>query len=207
MNNTCISLSLSRPTPFLLLLLFLLLLHNSLQLPALPPTPPPPHSTLPNPSLPTPSASLSSTPTAASPVVSGASTGSGQYFVHLRLGSPQQPLLLVADTGSDLVCLRCSASKSCSRRLPGSAFLACHSSTFSSFRVLPPPLPKVRWFMLATLVVTKNRLGHSPVDVKAGLSSPDKTPVSKLKENMKQFQVFFAYFEGIMLIEMSKECY
>ncbi|KAL6211150.1 hypothetical protein ACLB2K_016377 [Fragaria x ananassa] len=139
--------SLSRPTPF-----FLLLLHNSLQLPALPPTPPPPHSTLPNPSLPTPSASLSSTPTAASPVVSGASTGSGQYFVHLRLGSPQQPLLLVADTGSDLVCLRCSASKSCSRRLPGSAFLARHSSTFSSFRVLPPPLPKARWFMLATLV-------------------------------------------------------
>ncbi|XP_004298308.1 PREDICTED: protein ASPARTIC PROTEASE IN GUARD CELL 2 [Fragaria vesca subsp. vesca] len=70
---------------------------------------------------------------AASPVVSGASTGSGQYFVHLRLGSPPQPLLLVADTGSDLVWLRCSACKSCSRRLPGSAFLARHSSTFSPF--------------------------------------------------------------------------
>ncbi|KAL6190264.1 hypothetical protein ACLB2K_036662 [Fragaria x ananassa] len=70
---------------------------------------------------------------ASSPVVSGASTGSGQYFVHLLLGSPPQPLLLVADTGSDLVWLRCSACKSCSLRLPGSAFLARHSSTFSPF--------------------------------------------------------------------------
>ncbi|XP_004295663.1 PREDICTED: uncharacterized protein LOC101292685 [Fragaria vesca subsp. vesca] len=154
MNNTCISLKngLTLPT------LFLLLLHNS----ATPsPTSNPPSSTF-NP--PTPIQALSSDSlrlsvlqshrrSVASPVVSGASTGSGQYFVHLRLGSPPQPLLLVADTGSDLVWLRCSACKSCSRRLPGSAFLARHSSTFSPFRVLPPPLPKVRWFMLTTLVV------------------------------------------------------
>ncbi|KAM5567625.1 aspartyl protease family protein 2 [Rosa sericea] len=68
-----------------------------------------------------------------SPVVSGASTGSGQYFVHLRLGSPPQTLLLVADTGSDLVWLRCSACKNCSNRSPGSAFLARHSTTFSPY--------------------------------------------------------------------------
>ncbi|XP_050373532.1 aspartyl protease family protein 2 [Argentina anserina] len=85
---------------------------------------------------------------ASSPIVSGASTGSGQYFVHLLLGSPPQPLLLVADTGSDLVWLRCSACKNCSRRSPGSAFLARHSSTFSPFhcydsacRLVPRPDP------------------------------------------------------------------
>ncbi|RYR56482.1 hypothetical protein Ahy_A05g022186 isoform A [Arachis hypogaea] len=42
-----------------------------------------------------------------SPLVSGASTGSGQYFVDLRIGSPPQSLLLVADTGSDLVWSSC----------------------------------------------------------------------------------------------------
>lgn len=66
-----------------------------------------------------------------SPVVSGASTGSGQYFVDLRLGTPPQRLLLVADTGSDLVWVRCSACKNCTNHGPGSAFLARHSSTFS----------------------------------------------------------------------------
>ncbi|CAL8994880.1 unnamed protein product [Prunus brigantina] len=68
-----------------------------------------------------------------SPVVSGASTGSGQYFVDLRLGTPPQSLLLVADTGSDLVWLTCSACTNCSNRDPGSAFLARHSSTFSPY--------------------------------------------------------------------------
>lgn len=68
-----------------------------------------------------------------SPVVSGASTGSGQYFVNLHLGTPPQRLLLVADTGSDLVWLRCSACKNCANRSPGSAFLARHSTTFSPY--------------------------------------------------------------------------
>lgn len=67
-----------------------------------------------------------------SPVVSGASTGSGQYFVDLRLGTPPQKLLLVADTGSDLVWVKCSACRNCRRHEPGSAFLARHSTTFSS---------------------------------------------------------------------------
>ncbi|XP_062030148.1 recQ-mediated genome instability protein 1 [Rosa rugosa] len=52
--------------------------------------------------------------------------------------------------------------------------------------------------------VVQKRIGHSPEDVQAGLSSPDKAVVSKMKENMKQFQVFLANFEGIMLIEISK---
>ncbi|KAJ4710582.1 Aspartyl protease family protein 2 [Melia azedarach] len=66
-----------------------------------------------------------------SPVISGASSGSGQYFISLHLGSPPQPLVLVADTGSDLIWLSCSACKNCSLRSPGSAFLARHSTSFS----------------------------------------------------------------------------
>lgn len=83
-----------------------------------------------------------------SPVVSGASTGSGQYFVELSVGTPPQKLLLVADTGSDLVWVRCSACKNCTNRSPGSAFLARHSSTFSPHhcydpvcRLVPRPNP------------------------------------------------------------------
>ncbi|XP_028789508.1 aspartyl protease family protein 2-like [Neltuma alba] len=83
-----------------------------------------------------------------SPLISGASTGSGQYFVNLRIGSPPQSLLLVADTGSDLVWVKCSACRKCSGYRPGSAFLARHSSTFSphhcydpACRLVPRPRP------------------------------------------------------------------
>ncbi|GLU04795.1 hypothetical protein SLE2022_219260 [Rubroshorea leprosula] len=68
-----------------------------------------------------------------SPVVSGAPSGSGQYFAELRLGSPPQSLLLVADTGSDLLWVTCSACRQkCSfLHPPGTVFLARHSSSFS----------------------------------------------------------------------------
>ncbi|KAL1357374.1 hypothetical protein HN51_009294 [Arachis hypogaea] len=82
-----------------------------------------------------------------SPLVSGASTGSGQYFVDLRIGSPPQSLLLVADTGSDLVWVKCSACRNCSAHPPGSKFLVRHSRTFaphhcydSSCRLVPHPV-------------------------------------------------------------------
>ncbi|OMO80132.1 Peptidase A1 [Corchorus capsularis] len=70
-----------------------------------------------------------------SPVVSGAPSGSGQYFVELRLGSPPQTLLLVADTGSDLLWVSCSACRgNCSSfHAPGSTFLARHSSSFAPY--------------------------------------------------------------------------
>ncbi|KAL6001669.1 hypothetical protein ACLOJK_007409 [Asimina triloba] len=81
-------------------------------------------------------------------IVSGASAGSGQYLVDFRIGSPPQTLLLVADTGSDLVWAKCSACRNCSRHAPGATFLARHSSTFSPFhcssracRLAPPPAP------------------------------------------------------------------
>ncbi|XP_065880206.1 aspartyl protease family protein 2 [Euphorbia lathyris] len=83
-----------------------------------------------------------------SPVISGAYSGSGQYFVSLHLGSPPQSLRLVADTGSDLVWVKCSACNNCSAHNPGSAFLARHSSTFSPIhcfdskcQLVPRPRP------------------------------------------------------------------
>ncbi|KAK7306965.1 hypothetical protein VNO77_39622 [Canavalia gladiata] len=83
-----------------------------------------------------------------SPLASGAATGSGQYFADLRIGSPPQRLLLVADTGSDLVWVKCSACRNCSNHRPGSTFMARHSRTFSSHhcydspcRLVPHPNP------------------------------------------------------------------
>ncbi|XVF19858.1 hypothetical protein REPUB_Repub11eG0147100 [Reevesia pubescens] len=96
-----------------------------------------------------------------SPVVSGAPSGSGQYFVELRLGSPPQSILLVADTGSDLLWVTCSACRhNCSYfHSPGSTFLARHSSSFSphhcfdsTCRLVPHPDPNP---------CNRNRL-HSP---------------------------------------------
>ncbi|EEF38012.1 aspartyl protease family protein 2 [Ricinus communis] len=73
-----------------------------------------------------------------SPVISGASSGSGQYFVSLRIGTPPQTLLLVADTGSDLIWVKCSPCRNCSHRSPGSAFFARHSTTYSAIHCYSP---------------------------------------------------------------------
>lgn len=43
----------------------------------------------------------------AMPLTSGAYTGTGQYFVRFRVGTPAQPFVLVADTGSDLTWVKC----------------------------------------------------------------------------------------------------
>ncbi|GJW13911.1 aspartyl protease family protein 2 [Tanacetum coccineum] len=66
------------------------------------------------------------------PLTSGAYAGAGQYFVTLHLGTPPQPLLLIADTGSDLVWVACSACRDncAATRPPHSAFLARHSSSY-----------------------------------------------------------------------------
>ncbi|KAL0296770.1 UNVERIFIED_CONTAM: Aspartyl protease AED1 [Sesamum radiatum] len=65
------------------------------------------------------------------PVNSAASSGSGQYLVSLHLGTPPQRLLLVADTGSDLTWVSCSACRShCS---PRATFFPRHSATFSPY--------------------------------------------------------------------------
>ncbi|KAG8382944.1 hypothetical protein BUALT_Bualt05G0132500 [Buddleja alternifolia] len=66
------------------------------------------------------------------PVNSAASSGSGQYLVSLHLGTPPQRLLLVADTGSDLTWVSCSACRRhCSSR--AASFFPRHSATFSPY--------------------------------------------------------------------------
>ncbi|KAK1268556.1 Protein ASPARTIC PROTEASE IN GUARD CELL 1 [Acorus gramineus] len=70
------------------------------------------------------------------PMSSGAYAGTGQYFVRLRLGTPAQKFVLVADTGSDLTwvncryrrrrCARCAADRGRRRRV----FVADESESF-----------------------------------------------------------------------------
>ncbi|KAI4386452.1 hypothetical protein MLD38_004383 [Melastoma candidum] len=71
--------------------------------------------------------------TVVSPVVSGASAGTGQYFVTLHLGSPPQPLHLVVDTGSDLIWARCSSSSNSSSSSPVDPLRPFHPLLSSSF--------------------------------------------------------------------------
>ncbi|KAL7586503.1 aspartyl protease family protein 2 [Lactuca sativa] len=86
------------------------------------------------------------------PVTSGAYAGAGQYFVTLHLGTPPQKLLLIADTGSDLIWVTCSACRDdCNRtRPPHSAFLARHSSSYClhhcydpACKLVPHPRPRI----------------------------------------------------------------
>ncbi|KAJ6830727.1 uncharacterized protein M6B38_351190 [Iris pallida] len=71
------------------------------------------------------------------PVRSGAYAGTGQYFVRVRVGTPAQRFLLVADTGSDLTWVKCSyGSRKCGKKKCGSdpdaerVFRADRSRTF-----------------------------------------------------------------------------
>uniref|UniRef100_A0A8I6WLL9 Peptidase A1 domain-containing protein n=3 Tax=Hordeum vulgare subsp. vulgare TaxID=112509 RepID=A0A8I6WLL9_HORVV len=50
----------------------------------------------------------------AMPLTSGAYTGTGQYFVQFRVGTPAQPFVLVADTGSDLTWVKCRGRRASS---------------------------------------------------------------------------------------------
>ncbi|KAL6615792.1 hypothetical protein ACP70R_038062 [Stipagrostis hirtigluma subsp. patula] len=69
----------------------------------------------------------------AMPLSSGAYAGTGQYFVRFRVGTPAQPFLLVADTGSDLTWVKC--------RRPSHAnqAAATDSSSSSSYADSAPP--------------------------------------------------------------------
>lgn len=71
------------------------------------------------------------------PVRSGAYAGTGQYFVRVRVGTPAQRFLLVADTGSDLTWVKCRyGRRKCGKKKCGSdpeaerIFRADRSRTF-----------------------------------------------------------------------------
>ncbi|KAL5707528.1 saccharopepsin [Ranunculus cassubicifolius] len=64
------------------------------------------------------------------PMNSGAYTGTGQYFVRFKIGTPSQKFLLVADTGSDLTWINCAR-----RTFKRHRFY--HPSSSSSFKKIP----------------------------------------------------------------------
>ncbi|KAG9445874.1 hypothetical protein H6P81_012002 [Aristolochia fimbriata] len=51
--------------------------------------------------------------------------------------------------------------------------------------------------------VVQKGIGHSPKEVTAALSSQDKQIASTMREKMKQYQLFLANFEGMMLVEIN----
>eukprot|EP00249_Psilotum_nudum_P001410 c13880_g1_i1 orf=571-2199(+) len=63
-----------------------------------------------------------------SSVQPGAAAGAGQYFVDFFIGTPPQKFVLIADTGSDLVWVRCAQ---CARCGSGLLFHSKNSSTYS----------------------------------------------------------------------------
>ncbi|CAL4955156.1 unnamed protein product [Urochloa decumbens] len=77
----------------------------------------------------------------AMPLSSGAYTGTGQYFVRFRVGTPAQPFLLVADTGSDLTWVKCRRPADA-----GYAYGAPASNDSSYSSPAPAPAPQGRVF-------------------------------------------------------------
>ncbi|KAJ7531444.1 hypothetical protein O6H91_14G044200 [Diphasiastrum complanatum] len=59
------------------------------------------------------SSSRSSAEGLASPVLSGLSFGSAEYFVRLGVGTPAKPIYMVIDTGSDVPWLQCKPCRRC----------------------------------------------------------------------------------------------
>ncbi|KAF5193862.1 Aspartic proteinase NANA, chloroplast [Thalictrum thalictroides] len=74
---------------------------------------------------------------AAIPLHSGAYSGTGQYFVQFRVGTPSQKFLLVADTGSDLTWMNCRFTcHNCPRRsITNRRVFHAHRSL--SFKIIP----------------------------------------------------------------------
>ncbi|KZV32902.1 aspartic protein nepenthesin-2 [Dorcoceras hygrometricum] len=70
------------------------------------------------------------------PMYSGADDGTGQYFVHLKVGTPPQKVTLIADTGSELTWTKCNymcEGAQCGRNLRDRrVFRADDSSTFKT---------------------------------------------------------------------------
>ncbi|KAI4374495.1 hypothetical protein MLD38_012482 [Melastoma candidum] len=62
---------------------------------------------------PSSSSEVASTDSLSSPVVSGVSQGSGEYFSRLSIGNPPRPYFMVLDTGSDVTWLQCQPCSDC----------------------------------------------------------------------------------------------
>ncbi|KAG0461397.1 hypothetical protein HPP92_021694 [Vanilla planifolia] len=53
--------------------------------------------------------------------------------------------------------------------------------------------------------VVQNKIGYSPEDVAAALSSSDKKTKADMTEMMKKYEFFLSTFEGTILVELNKE--
>ncbi|XP_051144171.1 aspartic proteinase NANA, chloroplast, partial [Andrographis paniculata] len=67
------------------------------------------------------------------PVTSAAASGAGQYVVTIHLGTPPQRAVLVADTGSDLTWVSCSACRADCAATRTGYFFPRRSETFSPY--------------------------------------------------------------------------
>jgi hypothetical protein len=74
----------------------------------------------------------------AMPLSSGAYTGTGQYFVRFRVGTPAQPFVLIADTGSDLTWVKCRGAASPSHATATASPAAAPSPAVAPPRVFRP---------------------------------------------------------------------
>eukprot|EP00249_Psilotum_nudum_P005696 c19130_g1_i1 orf=143-1636(-) len=83
------------------------------------------------------SSSSSSSETLSSPVVSGLSQGSGEYFTRLGIGTPARQIYLVVDTGSDLSWMQCIPCGSCYQE-SDPIFNPVRSSSFHSVSCSSP---------------------------------------------------------------------
>ncbi|KAH6762993.1 Eukaryotic aspartyl protease family protein [Perilla frutescens var. hirtella] len=130
------------------------------------------------------------------PVTSAASFGSGQYLVSLHLGTPPQPLLLIADTGSDLTWVSCSACRRhCSPRTP--TFYPRHSATFTPYHCYDKtcnhvPHPKERPHCNRTRLHSTCRYEYSYADgsVTNGFFSRETTSFNTTAGKLLKFQHF-----------------
>ncbi|KAK9275520.1 hypothetical protein L1049_022787 [Liquidambar formosana] len=70
---------------------------------------------------------------------SGAYHGAGQYFVALKVGTPAQKFMVIADTGSDLTWMNCEyrCGQDCSKKKRLKHRRVFHADGSSSFRTVP----------------------------------------------------------------------
>ncbi|KAI3452987.1 hypothetical protein Pfo_009650 [Paulownia fortunei] len=130
------------------------------------------------------------------PVNSAASFGSGQYLVSLHLGTPPQRVLLIADTGSDLTWVSCSACRRhCSSR--ATSFFPRHSATFSPYHcfdstctLVPHPKKPVHCNHTRIHSTCRYEYSYSDGSITNGFFSHETTTFNTSAGKLLKFQHF-----------------
>lgn len=79
------------------------------------------------------------------PVKSGLSSGTGQYFVTLRVGTPPKDVIATIDTGSDVFWLQCEPCQQCYQQI-GPIFNPSGSSSFTTLKCASPVCTQLQVF-------------------------------------------------------------